>query len=529
MQPACRQGRLLGVGDHAMAERTATDLMRPLALLIVLAQLATACITASHAQARPSDVRSLVEELAAKRARSPYRPAPTVAAAAAIGYTEYLGIRVKPGSEIWAERGAGFNLHPMPLGSLHVRPIALNLVEKGKISPFTSTADLYEHSLPSDLLPPGGDLGVSGFRVTAPLNNPGTMDEVLVFQGASYFRALSKGQVYGLSARALSISAGQNEPEEFPSLTSFWVEAPTTPRTLVMHALLDSPSVAGAYTFTLRPGSTTVVDVDCILYPRRDLVRVGIAPLSSMFFYAVGDGTRHVRDYRPEVHDSDGLLIENGRGERLWRPLRNPLTLRASSFADDGLRGFGLMQRERRFELYHDLEANYHKRPSAWIEPVGNWGHGAVELFEIPTASEYHDNIVAQWRPAEPLRAGGNYRYAYRLSWPNRSPDNEAPTVMWTRSGPAVNALAGPDTERFVIDYATAGLDPARLPSVTVKASVGTVSAIALQPNPETGGLRLSFLYVPGDSDVAELRAELQGPAAKGAETWLYQWTRAKD
>jgi glucans biosynthesis protein len=503
-----------------------TDAMRLPALPFALVLMTLAILT-TPAHARTIDVRSLVTDLAAELAQTEHRPTPPVAAAAAIDYTQYLGIRVKPGSEIWAERSGGFQLHPMPLGSLFATPIELNLVEGGRISPLRTNGDFYEHSLPVESLPPGGDLGISGFRITAPLNTPGTMDEVIVFQGASYFRVLSKGQVYGVSARALSIGAGRSEPEEFPTLTRFWIETPEAADTLVIHGLLDSRSVTGAYTFTLHPGAPSVVDVEATLFPRRDLDSVGIAPLSSMFFYAVGDGDRHVRDYRPEVHDSDGLLIATGRGERLWRPLRNPKALRASSFSDTGLRGFGLMQRERNFQLYHDLEANYHRRPSAWIEPTSQWGAGAVELFEIPTDGEYHDNIVAQWRPAEPLRVGSVYRYSYRISWPDHAPI-EAPSVKWTRSGPAYNALTGPDTERFVIDYALSK-PRTTLPDASVTANVGTVSAVSLQPNPETGGLRLSFLYAPAGNDVAEFRAELSGPGTKGAETWLYQWARAKD
>lgn len=501
--------------------------MRMPALILVLALVGTTCAIAAPAQTQAPDLRNLVTDTAAKLATTPYRAPPTVATAAAIDYTRYLGIRVKPGREIWAERGLDFQLHPMPLGSLFLTPVELNVVDHGKITPLAGKADLYQHSLPPELLPPNGDLGISGFRVTAPLNKPGTMDEVLVFQGASYFRALSKGHVYGLSARALSIAAGQDGPEEFPNLTRFWVETPSAPDMLIVHALLDSPSVTGAYTFTLRPGATTAIDVDSVLYPRRDLEKVGIAPLSSMFFYAVGDGSRHARDYRPEVHDSDGLLIENGRGERIWRPLRNPGLLRASSFADDGLRGFGLMQRERRFELYHDLEANYHKRPSAWIEPVGTWGPGAVELFEIPTDGEHHDNIVAQWRPAEPMRAGRSYAFRYRISWPDHAPAGAGDYVRWTRSGPAVNALAGDGAQRFVIEFATKNsIRSDDIPQATVTASAGTVSAVTVEPSPETRGLRLSFLYHPSDQGVAELRAEISEPGHRRAETWLYQWSR---
>lgn len=496
--------------------------------LVLASLLSMLFMTRAEAEA-PSDMKKRVMDLAAQMARDPYLEPMANPAAAAIGYTEYMGIRVKPGSEVWAQQSGGFHLHPMPLGSLFVSPVEVNLIDDGRITPLRGTGDLYEHSLPVDKIPPGGDLGISGFRITAPLNSPKTMDEVIVFQGASYFRALSRGQVYGLSARALSIDVGQPAPEEFPKLTRFWIEEPQTPDVLIIHGLLDSPSVTGAYTFTVKPGATTVIDVEANIFPRKDLDKVGIAPLSSMFFYAVGDGTGHPRDYRPEVHDSDGLLIENGRGERLWRPLRNPTALRASSFIETDLKGFGLMQRERSFSLYQDLEANYHRRPSAWIEPLSDWGAGSVELFEIPTDSEYHDNIVAQWRPAKPLRAGSSNRFAYRISWPDRSPlATQGAVVNWTRSGPAYNALTVPDAERFVIDYRTPNLNPNDLPKAAVTAQTGAISGIDVQQNRETGGLRVSFLYQPTDANVDELRVDLQGAGSDGAETWLYQWVRKK-
>jgi glucans biosynthesis protein len=513
------------------AEGVSNGVMRTTRHILVLVLGLSALASAAHAQPGAVTVRNLVTDLAASSAAQPYRPPLPNPHAGAIGYTEYLGIRVRPGREIWSERGLDFELHPMPLGSLFALPVELNLVDGGRISTVTAGGGLYEHSLPRDKIPRHGDLGISGFRITTPLNTPRTMDEVVVFQGASYFRILSMGQVYGLSARGLSINAGQPGPEEFPNFTRFWVETPSTRDEVVLHGLLDSPSIAGAYRFRIKPGDPTVVDVETTLYPRTTLHKVGIAPLSSMYFYAIADGTHHPRDYRPEVHDSDGLLIVNGAGERLWRPLRNPGALRASSFTDAGtLRGFGLIQRQRDFAVYQDLEANYHRRPSAWIEPLSDWGAGAVELFEIPTDSEYHDNIVAQWRPAEPLEAGKSYRFAYRISWPDRVPAKSASaTVAWTRSGPANNASSPPGSERFVIDYDVPGLDPAALPRAYVTASAGIVSSTAVQPNPHTGGLRLSFLYQPAGNDVAELRVDLQGPRASGAEIWVYQWSRARD
>ncbi len=254
----------------------------------------------------------------------------------------------------------------------------------------------------------------SGFRLRAPLNRAEHFDEFVVFQGASYFRAVAKGQEYGLSARGLALKTGDARGEEFPFFRTFWIERPRPEaNTVVVHALLDSDSTTGAYRFTIRPGDPTVMDVEMTLYPRVELTHVGLAPLTSMFFFGPNDRVG-IDDFRPAVHDSDGLAIWNGRGEWLWRPLINPETLQVSAFVDDNPRGFGLLQRHRAFADYQDLEAHYERRPSLWVETIGEWGSGAVQLVEIPSKSEYHDNVVAFWRPRPTVT--GTSREPFHLS-----------------------------------------------------------------------------------------------------------------
>ena len=104
-----------------------------------------------------------------------------------------------------------------------------------------------------------------------------------------------------------------------------------------------------------------------------------------------------------------GLALQTGQDEHSGD--RSPIraTLQISAFADTSPRGFGLLQRERMFADYQDLEARYENRPSVWVEPIGDWGEGAVELVEIPSEQEVNDNIVAFWRPHDPLRAKGEY------------------------------------------------------------------------------------------------------------------------
>jgi periplasmic glucans biosynthesis protein len=469
------------------------------------------------------DLRKHVEGIAQELARLPYVEPPKRDDAARIAYNEYFSVRVKPSRRIWADKNLGFELHPMPLGSLFDSPVTLTVVDGEILQPITDTRDLYDYELSPDKVPADGDLGISGFRITSPLNHPSKMDELVVFQGASYFRALSKGQVYGLSARGLSINAGRDN-EEFPAFRRFWIEKPTDRSRVLVHALLDSPSVTGAYRFAIEPGASTTVNVIATLFMRRDTAGIGLAPLTSMFFYGLSDQVR--KDFRPQIHDSDGLAVFNGQAERLWRPLRNPATAQFSAFRDIDPKGFGLFQRQRSFKFYQDLEANYHRRPSAWVEPVGSWGAGSVELIELPTDSEVHDNVVAQWRPDRVMRQNQAFTFSYRLSWP--SAYQATALVSKTLSGP-VRTDSVDSLVRFVIDYAPTPQISARMavvPNTDISASTGRVHSEVVQRNVETGGLRITFVFEPEGDKPADLRLALVGEQRLDAEVWIYRWTR---
>jgi glucans biosynthesis protein len=293
----------------------------------------------------------------------------------------------------------------------------------------------------------------------------------------------------------------------------------------VVHALLDSDSTTGAYRFTMRPGETTVMDVEMTLYPRVELDHVGLAPLTSMFFFGANDRVG-VDDFRPAVHNSGGLAIWNGRGEWLWRPLINPETLQVSAFVDDNPRGFGLLQRHRDFASFQDLEARYELRPSLWVEAIGGWGSGVVQLVEIPSWSEYHDNVVAFWRPGRSLLAQTENHFTYRLHW-CRVPPAVPPTAvaMETMSG------AGPEKgkRRFVIDFIGGRL--AALPQdaaveAVISTSAGVMESPVVQPTPAASGWRLSFVLVHGDETLCDLRCTLKLGEELLSEVWTYRWTR---
>lgn len=438
-----------------------------------------------------------------------------------LSYDQYRSIRFRPGAAIWARENRTFTIDLFYPGFIYNVPVSINLVTD-LARPVLFKNDLFESEPGVPLFAESEDPGYAGFRVRAPLNRSDYLDEFLVFQGASYFRAVGRGQLYGLSARGLAVRTARREGEEFPAFTDFWIERPPERADrIVIHALLQSPSVVGAYTFTTRPGEETVVDVDVTLVPRTELAAFGIAPLTSMFLFDASNRARF-DDYRNAVHDSDGLEIVNGSGERLWRPLANPRTLQVSSFLDDSPKGFGLVQRKRRFTDYEDAEALYDRRPSAWVEPLAAWGPGHVELVEIPSDREINDNIVAFWQPQAALPAGKPAEYSYRLRFTGEPLDESLARVVATRVG---QALQAENQRSFVIDFKPSGTVPADL-ELSVSSSAGEVLSPRGHGVPPSGVYRVSFELDPGRAALAELRVELRSKGEPWGETWLYRWTR---
>ncbi|KKW69207.1 glucan biosynthesis protein D [Lampropedia cohaerens] len=495
--------------------------------------LAVAMASVSHAEAQftvdgpftADTVENLARELAAK----PYSaPAPVPESLDKLTYDQYRAIRYRPERAIWADQPLPYRMQMFVSGFYYKEPVEIATVADGRAKHVRYAPDLFSVEPPAQVSLPAEDIGFSGLRLHNQLNRSGVWDELLVFQGASYFRALGRNQVYGMSARGLAIGTGSPAGEEFPLFRAFWVERPRAQTDLIkVHALLDSPSVAGAYTFIVRPGDNTVMDVQATLFPRVKITEVGLAPGTSMYFFGANDRIG-VDDFRPSVHDSDGLLMINGRGERLWRPLANPQNLQISAFMDESPWGFGLMQRNRHYHNYQDLEAHYERRPSLWVEPQGDWGSGSVVLVEIPTQSEIHDNIVAFWRPSEPLAAGQTYRFAYRLNWgtgPQTRPGELH--VAATRVGRA--SISEPTPRRlFVIDYEVpieGTALPDELPTAQVSASVGTISNVVVRRNPQTHAYRVSFELDPASEKLIELRVDLNVADGRPAESWVYRWT----
>jgi glucans biosynthesis protein len=501
-----------------------------------IATAATAALVLPHGAAWAQDAAPFtfdsVKDKAADLAKQPAQldGDPLPQALRDLDYSHFRMINFRGDQALWRDGGL-FQVQLFHRGFQFDRKVTINTIEDGKVTPIVYAPDQFEFR-DSGLKPEfDGSLGYSGFRLHFPLNRGDYFDEFAVFQGASYFRLIGRGQTYGLSARGLAIDTAGPQGEEFPFFKEFWLERPApNAASITIYALLDSKSTTGAYKITLTPEAETEARVEAELYPRMDIKKLGIAPLTSMFLHGK-PGNRPFADVRPEVHDSDGLMLHNGGGEWLWRPLVDPRALLVTSFADRGPRGFGLMQRERDFFQYQDLESNYQLRPSAWIEPEGDWADGAIELVEIPSDEEINDNIASYWVPQTPVKGGESVKFAYKMTMLLH--DQHLPPAgraTGTRTGPLKAVDVGRDERkgphRFVVDFG-AGHIPSlgeRMPIEAVfTTSSGKIDDMVSQKL-GANEWRAVFTFTPDGGNDADLRGFLSLHGAPLTETWTYHW-----
>ncbi len=451
-----------------------------------------------------------------------------------LDFDSYRDIKFREEKSFLHNNGSLFKMQLFPLGFLFKRPVTINIVRDGLPTPIPYTASLFDYGKTKFDTPLPLDTGFAGMRLYYPLSDQKSHDESISFIGASYFRFISRGQKYGLSARGLAINAGiDGQPEEFPYFQEFWMQMPAAGAdTIQIYALMDSATLSGAYQFNFILGVQSTVEVTATLFPRKDVLRPGIAPLTSMFFYGENN-RRHHGDYRPELHDSDGLLIKNGNGEMLWRPLINPKKAQISAFQSSSIKGFGLMQRDTNFEHYQDLDLNYEKRPAYWVEPLDNWGDGQVELAEMPTTDETNDNIVAYWMPKGTIAAGQPSTFRYRIT-----ALSDATSV--SPSGYAVNTFQAPahalgsneplpaGSTRFLIDFAGGELGyhqafPNFVQPIT-SITNGKILRSFITINKEIEGFRVGVDVSVNVGETADIRVYLKAGNRALTETWTMPW-----
>ncbi|HEY4072612.1 MAG TPA: glucan biosynthesis protein D [Herbaspirillum sp.] len=480
---------------------------------------------------------------AREQAKTPYKPqpAPPRDILEKIDYQALGKIKFNTDYALFADGPGQFPVTFFSLGRFFQSPVQMHLIE-GSGANAKAREIIYDASyfdMPADSparkLPAGS--GFAGFRFQeSRRGNQGKLDwrknDWVAFLGASYFRAIGDLYQYGLSARGIALDVAQaGKAEEFPNFTHFYFAAPEDKSdTVVVYALLDGPGICGAYKFTMRRSAAVIMDIDTALFLRRDIERFGIAPLTSMYWFSEtvkGTGA----DWRPEVHDSDGLAIWNGAGEHIWRPLNNPAQATASAFGDNNPRGFGLLQRDREFNDYQD-GVHYERRPSLWVEPLEGWGEGAVQLVEIPTDDEIHDNIVAMWVPRAKAVAGSSYRLRYRLHWEKDEPfPSPLARCVATRLGNGgVPGQPRPaNVRKFMVEFKGAPLEKLAFgekPEAVLSTSRGSFSYVFTEavPNDVAGHWRAQFdLTVDGTAPV-DMRLYLRSKDKTLSETWLYQY-----
>lgn len=477
--------------------------------------------------------------MARNLASQPYRAVPVShrEVVEQIDWEAHSQIHFRPEEALFADGPGAFPVAFFHPGKFFPAPVRMYRVDDGQAREVLYDPRLFDMPAGSPARGLGPDAGFAGFRIQeSRLAGPGHPDwhsnDWVAFLGASYLRAIGDQYQYGLSARGLAIDvAVPGRTEEFPAFTRFYFEAPAdrSDRMTVV-ALLDSPSATGAYRFVLTRGSGVTMDVEAQVTLRQDVAQLGIAPITSMYLFSkTAKKTRY--DWRPEVHDSDGLALWTGSGEHLWRPLENPSHHRLSLFADHNPRGFGLMQRERHFEAYLD-DVHYERRPSLWVEPLDAWGEGSVLLWEISSPEETIDNIVAMWVPRAPAQAGSEHLLRYRLHWqaeePFPTPYARCTDTLRGRGGQPEHPPRPEGVEKFVVAFqgpSLAALPPGVAPEAVLSATHGTFSPVFTEPVPDglPGHWRTQFDYRPEGSETAELRLTLRHDGQDLSETWLFQ------
>ncbi len=519
-------------------------LIRRLSLLFVILLALTPGVTArlESVEVTLEYIAKKAEDRARKPFHSPKADLPESLKQDQLDYDKYRDIRFRHDRALWNHEKLPFNVEFFHPGYLYQEPVHINEFTLTHVQPIRFVGDFFDYGQLHIANQIPADTGYAGFRLLFPINSAEKMDEIGSFLGASYFRLLGKAQDYGLSARGLALDCGEDDrPEEFPIFTDWWLGKPHREDTdLRLYAILDSVSCVGAYTFVIRPGETMIMDVEAVLYFRADdkvqaanpgrkaLKTIGLAPLTSMFWFGE-NSERKFDDYRPEVHDSDGLLMRMENGEVLWRPLNNASVLRHQRFATKNIAGFGLLQRDREFGNYQDIFNHYQNVPSVWVEPHNQWGEGEIHLVELSTTYEGLDNIVAYWAPKEKPQPMQAYRFAYTLYWTRETDRSFSENkVLSTRIGADSRDKR---KRQIAIDFGGPKLAPLSEnapPTVVASCSDnGSISETQVFRNPVNGTWRVILKMEPkaDNKDPIDIRCTLKKGEEILTETWTYLWS----
>jgi periplasmic glucans biosynthesis protein len=467
---------------------------------------------------------SALVEAAAAQAKRPFVP-PVFSdlpdGYANMAYDQYVSIRAQPSAVIWGADNRGMAVEPLHRGYVFSTPSPIYLVEDGLIRRVAFDRGKFDYGrVPPP--PAGVDLAFSGFRLFA---GGERLQEAALFQGPAFFRALARGQNFGVIARGLILRPGETRGEEVPHVRAYWIERPAAQAgVMVVCCLIESESITAAMRLTIRPGDVTFIDVEQTLFARSGIDHIGIGGAMASHLFAPG-GRRMFDEVRPAAYEVSGLQMVTGAGEWIYRPVNNPATLQVSAFGDTNPKGFGLVQRDRDFATFQDDDQRFEMRPSLWVEPLGEWGPGSVQLMEIPSDNEVNDNIIAYWRPRQGMAAGAEQSFAYRQSWCWYPPEKPVlATMTRMRQGRGSQGRR----RRFVLDFNGDVLGDAGVVTeikAMMSATPGTLHNQRLITYPERKGARFFVELEPGNEAVCELRLVLEAGGKPVSETWLCRWT----
>ncbi len=434
---------------------------------------------------------------------------------------QYSGIKPKPETAIWADQNYGFVVEPLHRGYLYDAPVLVYTVVNEAILGIAYDQNRFNFgklNVPANL----PDIAYSGIKIS--VVQDGAKREAAIFQGGTFYRSQAVGQTSGAMARAVSLKTGDPRGEEISQFRAFWIEQPNIGQPLVVHAIADSDSLVAAFRFTIRAQDTVIIDAEATFIARTVIDNIGFGGAQAMHFFSSASPRRMDGDYRASVHEANGLQIQRGNNEWLWRPLGNPSQLQVSSFVDENIKGFGLVQRDRNFQTYNDDNLHYELKPTLWTEPLGEWGQGGVQLIEIPTEADVNQNIVTFWRPKAPLNPGQELSLAYRQFWGWNVPEPpNVAIVTSTRIG-----RLGAKKRRFLVEFFGNQFNPEQKSDdfkVVLTNSLGSVVGQRFVYDPDHKIARVIFDLDVANETLIELRLLLELNSAAQTETWLYRWT----
>jgi glucans biosynthesis protein len=470
-------------------------------------------------------VADLARALAAEAHRPP-APSPLDALGSATP-EEMAAIRYKPAELVWASDNLAFAIEPLHRTRNLPGEVELHMVDGASATRMAYDPGKFDFA---KLKPPpaSAQLGFTGFRVHH-RGSDGKLNPVASLLNASIITAIAPNQGWGAISRPLTVRSGEQMAEEVPHIRGVWIEKPKPTATeLIVHAVIDAPSLASAVRFTLRAGEATVIDTECMVFTRRQVDHFGLTPIQATYLSGPLDWP-HADDMRPAVYEAGGVQMLTGSGEWVWRPITNRNRLQISGFVDNDPQGFGLIQRDRAFSAFLDDDNEWQRRPSVWIEPIGKWGQGEITLVEIPAASQNNKNIACYWRPKPALAAGSEGSFAYRQFWSWRPPGRPAGAIV---TASRIGRIPGDTSEartRFLLQFEGEHLsDPAKAATIvpTIWLSAGKVSALRAYRTPRQASMRVVFDLDAGGQPQVELRVALKQDAISMSETWLYRWTQ---